>query len=71
MASSVPDRGNDPRRKIPPMTQFSVSRSTGEPGWRISSSHPQDTGMLYIGYSKRDAIRRHRDNLRNKVQGDN
>ena len=69
MANSVPDRGKDPNRKVKhTLSDMIAERTTGvnSGAYRIFSVKGDEPSMLYMGYSKKDAIRKHRDYLNGK-----
>jgi hypothetical protein len=61
MATMVPDRGNDPKRKL---KYSDMSVETVKPSGEHTISHFQD-GVLhstrYIGYTKKQAMKIHKD----------
>lgn len=65
MASSVPNRAGDPKRKVY-MSHMTAERHTGrfsgEPSWAVS--HPDSaTGYYGVGHTKKTAMRAHKENM--------
>mgnify|MGYP006294048921 CR=1 FL=1 len=65
MAKEVPDRANHPKRKLVNMVATPHrGHMTGEPSIHVVDiSDNNDRGRYYMGYSKLEARRRHKEHL--------
>jgi hypothetical protein len=69
MASLVPDRGSDPKRRPKhTLADMMVDVTTGvnSGAYRVSSLKSDEPSKMYMGYTKKEAIRKHRDYLNGK-----
>jgi len=69
MANLVPDRGSDPKRRPKhTLADLIVERTTGvnSGAYRISSVKSDEPSKMYMFYTKKEAMRQHRDYLNGK-----